>query len=163
PRQRGNAFVCFAVGGTATLVVAAGILVSAQALSSSTPTHNVPASAQVSLPNAIQATSLPGAGAYNIRIATDASPDLTDAQSLIDSPTSLWTTPAEKVWALYYWTHILRRQSGPVVLHGFEVTDPIRNFSDFGFTMCSTATGINQSLFELIGLRHQYWDICNHT
>jgi len=121
------------------------------------------ASATFSLPNATQATSLPGAGAYNIRIATDASPDLTDVQSLINSATSLWTTPAEKVWALFYWSHILKRQTGPVLLHGFEVTDPIRNFTDFGFTMCSTASGINQSLFELIGLRHQYWDICNHT
>ena len=49
------------------------------------------------------------------------------------------------------------------MLHGFEVTDPIRNFADYGFTMCSTVTGINQSLYEAIGLRHQYWDICNHT
>ena len=50
-----------------------------------------------------------------------------------------------------------------MVLHGFEVTDPIRNFTDYGFTMCSTVSGINQSLYEMLGLRHQYWDICNHT
>ena len=35
------------------------------------------------------------------------------------------------------------------------MTDPIRNFSDYGFTMCSTITGINQSLYEAIGLKHQ--------
>lgn len=123
----------------------------------------IQSAAVASASNAVQATTLPGAGAYNIRIATDASPDLTDVRSLVDSATSLWTTPREKVWALYYWSHILKRQSSPIVLHGFEVTDPVRNFADFGFTMCSTVTGINQSLYELIGLRHQYWDICNHT
>ncbi len=111
----------------------------------------------------IPASGVPGAAIYNVTIATDASPDLTDLGSLVDSATMLWNTPQEKVWALYYWSHILKRQSGPIVLHGFEVTDPIRNFSDFGFTMCSTVSGINQSLYEAIGLRHQYWDICNHT
>ena len=50
-----------------------------------------------------------------------------------------------------------------MVLHGHEVTDPIRNFQDYGFTMCSTVTGINQTLHEQLGLRHQYWDICGHT
>ncbi len=123
----------------------------AQAMSASA----IQSAAVASVSNAVQATTLPGAGAYNIRIATDASPDLTDVRSLVDSATSLWTTPREKVWAVYYWSHILKRQSSPIVLHGFEVTDPVRNFADFGFTMCSTVTGINQSLYELIGLRHQ--------
>jgi hypothetical protein len=50
-----------------------------------------------------------------------------------------------------------------MVLHGFEVTDPIRNFTDYGFTMCSTISGINQSLYEHLALRHQYWDVCNHS
>jgi hypothetical protein len=104
-----------------------------------------------------------GATAYNVRIATDASPDLTDIDSFIQSTTSRWATSEEKVWALYYWSHILRRQTSPIVLHGFEVTDPIRNFNDYGFTMCSTVSGINQTLFEMLGLQHQYWDICNHT
>jgi len=104
-----------------------------------------------------------GVTAYNVRVVTDASPDLTDLDSLIGSTTSRWTTSEEKVWALYYWSHILKRQTSPIVLHGFEVTDAIRNFNDYGFTMCSTITGINQSLYEMLGLQHQYWDICNHT
>jgi hypothetical protein len=49
------------------------------------------------------------------------------------------------------------------VVYGFEITDPIRNFTDYGFTMCSTISGINQVLYEALGLRHEYWDICNHT
>jgi len=88
---------------------------------------------------------------------------LTDLNSLVNSTTALWPTNREKVWALYYWSHILKRQTGPIVRHGFEITDPIRNLVDFGYTMCSTVTGINQALYEVLGLRHQYWDICNHT
>jgi Bacterial Ig domain len=107
-------------------------------------------------------TSAPGA-AYNVKVVSDASPDLSDMDSFIASTTSRWATSADKVWALFYWTHVLKRQTAPMVLHGLEVTDPIRNFSDYGFTMCSTISGINQSLYEALGLRHQYWDICNHT
>jgi Ni,Fe-hydrogenase III small subunit len=107
--------------------------------------------------------SVPGAAAYNLKIVSDASPDVSDLASLVESATSRWASPAEKVWALFYWTHMLKGQTPPMVLHGFEVTDPIRNFNDYGFTMCSTISGINQSLFEALGLPHQYWDICNHT
>ena len=109
------------------------------------------------------AISTPGAGAYNVKVVSDASPDLTDVDSFVRSTTSAWPTSREKVWALFYWSHILKRQTSPMVLHGFEVTDPIRNFVDYGFTMCSTISGINQSLYEHLGLRHQFWDICNHT
>jgi hypothetical protein len=109
-------------------------------------------------------TTQSGGGAvYNLKVVSDSSPDLTDLDSLIYSTTSRWSTPEEKVWALFYWSHILKRQTPPMVIHGLEVTDPIRNFSDYGYTMCSTISGINQSLYELLGLRHQYWDICNHT
>jgi len=104
-----------------------------------------------------------GAATYNLRVVTDASPDLSDLESFIESTTSRWPTDREKVWALFYWSHILKRQTAPMVLHGYEVTDPIRAFNDYGFTMCSTISGINQVLYEALGLRHQYWDICNHT
>ncbi len=111
----------------------------------------------------IAASSTLGAAAYNLKIVSDASPDLSDLDSLIHSTTSRWPSIPEKVWALFYWTHILKRQTAPIVLHGFEVTDPIRNFTDYGFTMCSTISGINQSLYERLGVRHQYWDLCNHS
>ncbi|NUR53782.1 MAG: hypothetical protein HOQ29_04995 [Acidobacteria bacterium] len=117
----------------------------------------------VSIQPSLTAVSSPGAAVYNVRVVTDASPDLSDLPSFVRSATARWPSPAEKVWALFYWTHVLKRQTAPMVLHGFEVTDPIRNFSDFGYTMCSTISGINQSLYETLGLRHQYWDICNHT
>ena len=90
---------------------------------------------------AVAASSAPGAATYNLKIVSDASPDLSDLDSLIHSTTSRWPSIPEKVWALFYWTHILKRQTAPIVLHGFEVTDPIRNFTDYGFTMCSTICG----------------------
>jgi hypothetical protein len=104
-----------------------------------------------------------GAGVYNLQIVTDASPDLSDLNSFVNSVTSAWNSTEEKVWALFYWSHKLKRQAPPMVLHGFEVTDPIRNLSDYGYTMCSTTSGMNQSFYEMLGLRHQFWDVCNHT
>ena len=104
-----------------------------------------------------------GGAVYNVRVVSDSSPDLTDLGSLVSSITAGWPTDREKVWALYYWSHILKRQTPPMLVHGFEVSDPVRNFADYGFTDCSTITGINQALYEVIGLRHQFWDICNHT
>src|SRR5262245_30308068 len=79
----------------------------------------------------------------NLKIVTDASPDYSDLPSLIQSTTSNWITPKEKCWALFYWNHKARRQTTPMQLHGLEVTDPIRQFNDYGYTMCSTISGIN--------------------
>src|SRR5690242_11348565 len=99
----------------------------------------------------------------NIKIVTDASPDYTDMTSLVRIVTSQWPTPKEKCWAMFYWNHIARRQTAPMRLHGFELTDPIRQFNDYGFTMCSTISGINQSIWEYMGLKHKFWDIHAHT
>ena len=99
----------------------------------------------------------------NLKIVTDASPDYSDLPSLVYSETSRWQTPQEKCWAIFYWNHIARRQTMPMQLHGMALTDPIRQFNDFGFTMCSTISGINQSIWEQMGLPHRYWDISNHT
>ena len=56
-----------------------------------------------------------------------------------------------------------RRQTNPMMLHGFALTDPIRQFNDYGFTMCSTISGINCSIWDAMGLKPKYWDISNHT
>ena len=131
----------------------------AQPRSGATTAGNVATRAEA---EAVPTTSS-GAATYNLRVVTDASPDLSDLDSFIASTTSLWPTDREKVWSLFYWSHILKRQTSPMVLHGYEVTDPVRSFNDYGFTMCSTISGINQALYGALGLRHQYWDICNHT
>src|SRR5689334_24896623 len=99
----------------------------------------------------------------NLRVVTDASPDYTDLPSLVHSVTSKWATPEEKCWAMFYWNHIARRQTNPIMLHGFALTDPIRQFNDYGFTMCSTISGINCSIWDAMGLKAKYWDISNRS
>ena len=99
----------------------------------------------------------------NIKVVTDASPDYYDLESMIHSITSKWATPAEKCWTMFYWNHIARRQTSPMHLHGLDLTDPIRQFNDYGFTMCSTVAGINCSIWDAMGLRVKYWDISLHT
>ena len=75
---------------------------------------------------------------YNLKVVTDAFPDYSDMESMIHSIAGKWHTPGEKVWAMFYWNHIARRQTAPMKLHGLAVTDPIRQFNDYGYTMCST-------------------------
>ena len=100
---------------------------------------------------------------YNLKVITDANPDYTDLPSLVHSATSRWETPEQKCWAMFYWNHIARRQTNPIILHGMAHTDPIRQFNDYGYTMCSTISGINQAIWEEMGLKHRYWDVTLHT
>lgn len=99
----------------------------------------------------------------NLKIVTDANPDYSDMPSLVHSVTSNWPTPAEKCWAMFYWNHIARRQTSPIILHGQELTDPIRQFNDYGYTMCSTVAGINCGIWHHLGLPVKFWDISLHT
>jgi hypothetical protein len=113
---------------------------------------------------AIPLIALPcGAAVYNLKVVTDASPDYSDMESMVRSITTNWKTPEEKCWAVFYWNHIARRQTAPMVLHGLALTDPIRQFNDYGYTMCSTISGINCSIWDAMGLKAKYWDISNHT
>src|SRR5688500_8154361 len=91
------------------------------------------------------------ADVYNLKVVTDASPDYSDLDSLVHSVTSNWKTDEEKLWAMYYWVHIARRQTNPMSLHGKAETDPIRQFNDYGFTMCSTIAGINCMIWQHMG------------
>ncbi|MBN2137972.1 MAG: hypothetical protein JW720_09205 [Sedimentisphaerales bacterium] len=111
---------------------------------------------------ALCAVSVSG-GVYNLKVVTDASPDYYDMESMIRSITGRWDKPSEKCWALFYWNHIARRQTSPVIVHGVECTDPIRQFNDYGYTMCSTVAGINCSIWEAMGYPVKFWDISNHT
>jgi hypothetical protein len=99
----------------------------------------------------------------NLRVVTDASPDYTDLPSLIHSATAKWPTPAERCWAMFYWNHIARRQTSPMILHGMELTDPIRQFNDYGYTMCSTVAGINCGIWHNMGMPVKFWDVTLHT
>ncbi|MBI4600761.1 MAG: hypothetical protein HY721_02260 [Planctomycetes bacterium] len=104
-----------------------------------------------------------GAQVCNVKVVTDASPDFSDLESFLHSATSRWETPAEQCWALFYWMHIGRRQTSPMVLHGLEVTDPIRQLNDHGYAMCSTVAGMNCAAWDALGLPVRLWDITLHT
>jgi len=108
-------------------------------------------------------SSVATASVYNLKVVTDASPDYSDMDSLVRSITGKWETPEQKCWAMFYWNHIARRQCAPMVLHGMALTDPIRQFNDYGYTMCSTIAGINCAIWDAMGLPIRYWDITNHT
>src|SRR5262252_25859 len=100
---------------------------------------------------------------FNLKIITDASPDYSDLPSMLHSITAKWPTVEEKCWAIFYWNHIARRQTAPATLHGLELTDPIRQFNDYGYTMCSTISGMNCALWHNLGLPVRFWDISLHT
>ena len=100
---------------------------------------------------------------FNLKVVTDASPDYSHLPGMIRSITGRWETPEQKCWAMFYWNHIARRQTQPMVLHGMAVTDPIRQFNDYGYTMCSTIAGINCAIWDAMGFRTKYWDISLHT
>ncbi len=109
---------------------------------------------------------LPGltlAQVYNVKVVTDANPDYSDLESMIHSTTSKWSTPAERCWAVFYWNHIARRQTAPMILHGQELTDPIRQFNDYGYMMCSTIAGANCAIWHHMGMDVRFWDISQHT
>ena len=99
----------------------------------------------------------------NLKVVTDASPDYYDMESMIHSITAGWQEPEEKCWAMFYWNHIARRKTMPMNLHGVECTDPIRQFNDYGYTMCSTIAGTNCSIWDAMGYPVKFWDITLHT
>jgi len=99
----------------------------------------------------------------NIKVVTDGNPDYTDIGSMIHSMTSNWAETKDKCWALWYWNHIARRQTAPIIVHSRELTDPIRQFNDYGYTMCSTVAGVNCAIMGAMGLNVKFWDISLHT
>ena len=99
----------------------------------------------------------------NIKVVTDANPDYSDIGSMIHSITANWPETKDKCWAIWYWNHIARRQTAPMILHGQELTDPIRQFNDYGYTMCSTVAGVNCGIWGAMGLDVKFWDISLHT
>jgi len=112
----------------------------------------------------ISLVALPAWGEVcNIKVVTDGSPDYSDMESMIHSITAGWPEPAQKCWAMFYWNHVARRQTAPMNLHGMECTDPIRQFNDYGYMMCSTVAGINCSIWDAMGYPVKFWDITLHT
>lgn len=117
----------------------------------------------VSLAVVLAATGTARAQVANVKVVTDASPDYSDMESMVRSITSRWETDEQKMWALFYWDHIARRQTTPMIVHGNELTDPIRQFNDYGFTMCSTISGLKMSTWQYMGYPSRLFDIALHT
>src|SRR6185369_11756847 len=92
----------------------------------------------------------------NVKIVTDANPDYYDVPSLVRSVTSKWETPKDKFFAMFYWQHFARRQTTPMDMHGLELTDPIAQYNDYGYTMCSTISGINCGIWFNMGLKPRF-------
>ena len=46
---------------------------------------------------------------------------------------------------------------------GKALTDPIMQFNDYGYTMCSTISGINCSIWDYMGYKVRYYDLALHT
>ena len=88
----------------------------------------------------------------NVKVVTDQSPDFSDLPSLVHSVTSKWPTTKEKCWAMWHWNHLGRRQTTPMNVHGLDLTDPIMQFNDYGYAMCSTISGINDGIWHAMGL-----------
>jgi hypothetical protein len=99
----------------------------------------------------------------NVKVVTDANPDYSDMESMVRSITHNWKSDKEKMWPLFYWDHIARRQTSPISLHGMALTDPIRQYNDYGYTMCSTISGIKCSTWNYMGYPNKYYDIGLHT
>lgn len=99
----------------------------------------------------------------NIKVVTDANPDYSDVGSMIHSITSNWTGTQDKCWAMWYFNHVARRQTAPMIVHGQELTDPVRQFNDYGYAMCSTIAGTNCAIWGAMGLNVKFWDISLHT
>ena len=110
----------------------------------------------------LTASMLP-AQVCNIKVITDASPDYSDMDSMVRSITAKWPTMQEKCWSMWYWVHIARRQTAPQVMHGSELGDPIRMFNDYGYSMCSTMAGVNNAIWNQMGMKVRFRDIHLHT
>ncbi|MEX0746123.1 MAG: discoidin domain-containing protein, partial [Phycisphaeraceae bacterium] len=109
------------------------------------------------------APSAEAGAVYNLKVVTDASPDYTDIDSLVHSTTSRWESDEDKMWALFYWQHKGRRQTNPMTVHGQHETDPIRQYNDYGYMMCSTISGVNVGIWQYMGYPAKYYDIGVHS
>jgi len=50
-----------------------------------------------------------------------------------------------------------------MILHGQELADPIRQFNDYGYMMCSTIAGANCAIWHHMGMDVRSWDVSLHT
>ncbi|MCL2640523.1 MAG: discoidin domain-containing protein [Phycisphaerales bacterium] len=100
----------------------------------------------------------------NLKVVTDANPDYSDMESMVRSINLNWPTDKEKMWAQYYWHHKARRAAmESMIVHGFALADPIRQYNDYGYLMCFSTSGLQCSVWNYMNYPCRYWDIATHS
>jgi hypothetical protein len=100
---------------------------------------------------------------YNVRLATDSTPDLTDLPSYLRSITAQHATPQEKAIAIWRWSQRMRKQtSNPRYLEQ-DVLDPISVFNSFGHCNCGIVSGLNNTFWLNMGWKARYVQLGDHT
>ncbi|MGV3533213.1 MAG: hypothetical protein ACO1QR_12645 [Chthoniobacteraceae bacterium] len=100
---------------------------------------------------------------YNVRLATDSTPDLTDVPSYLRSITTQHATPQEKAIAIWRWSQRMRKQtSNPRHLEQ-DVLDPIAVFNSFGHCNCGIVSGLNNTFWVNMGWKARYVQLGDHT
>lgn len=103
------------------------------------------------------------APAYNIRLLTDSTPDLTDVPSYLRSITSQYSTPQEQAIAIWRWSQRLRKQTSNAMENGHEVMDPITLFNSYGHCNCGIVSGLNNTMWLNMGWKAHYVQLGDHT
>ena len=106
-----------------------------------------------------------GAGAYNIQLYTDSTPDYTTRQSFLETVLPIWSDPQDQATAIWRWGVRHRRQTSTTREEGRGIYDPILLFNSYPNTYCAFIAGAQQSLYDAIGgdWRSRYVELADHT
>lgn len=101
---------------------------------------------------------------YNVRLATDSTPDLTDLESYLRSITSQYSEPQDQAIAIWRWSQRMRKQTSNPQEHGNQdVMDPIEVFNSFGHCNCGIVSGLNNAFWLNMGWKAHYVQLGDHT
>jgi hypothetical protein len=113
------------------------------------------------LPPAPKAFAAP-AGAFNLRVVSDAIPDWSSPSNFVYSALSKWNTDFEKALAQFRWSHRCRRVGSPVHEDSRAVLDPVLFFNSYGVCNCEHISAINCGLWEAWGKPGRLVDLPGH-
>jgi hypothetical protein len=120
--------------------------------------------AQGPLPASAPAAAKPVLGAvFNVTLATDSAPDLTDIESYLRSISSQYATPQEQAIAVWRWSQRLRKQTTNPMEAGHFVLDPVLMFNSYGYCNCGIVSGVNNALWLKMGWKAHYVQLGDHT
>lgn len=91
------------------------------------------------------------AGAFNLRIVSDAVPDFSSAANFAYSALSRWETDSDKALAQFRWCHRCRRTGPAVREDGRPVLDPVLLFNSYGMCGLEDIAAVECALWEAWG------------